>query len=62
MSLTPWFNEHIKPYRVGWYETKTGVFQDSMMRWWDGYCWRLNSNPDGFKVLYQARTWRGLLK
>lgn len=62
MKLTQWFTEHQKPVRVGWYETKTVVFPDTIMRWWDGKCWRLNPDRGAFKVLYQARKWRGIRK
>lgn len=62
MKLTPWFNEHQKPTRPGWYETTSPLIKDSMMRWWDGECWRLTSECGSFKVLYQARRWRGMRK
>lgn len=63
MKLTPWFDEYKQPVRVGWYETHTPVIGDiTLMRWWDGKCWRLNPNSDGFKVLYQLRKWRGVRK
>lgn len=62
MKLTPWFDEHKNPVRAGWYETTTPMIADTMMRWWDGKCWRLGDNKDSFKVLYQLRKWRGLRK
>lgn len=63
MTKTHWFNEHTKPARVGWYETRIPVItRETLMRWWDGQFWRLTSEPGSFKALYQPRQWRGLLK
>jgi len=64
-NLTPWYPPHIKPVRIGAYETDAmsgGVYQ-----YWDGFRWSsyCNSPQSAFRFRasksgYQSPCWRGL--
>lgn len=58
---TGWFPAHIKPVRVGWYETRNpfDYAKVSDFRWWwDGVRW--THGPGQAYTTFQNRTWRGL--
>ena len=63
MKLTPWYPPHIKPVRVGVYETlRKGCFQYWNGEWW-GY-WSSTKKDafglNGGKSVFQHPRWRGL--
>ena len=63
-TLTPWYPPHIKPVRVGVYETNTRI---GRYQHWNGKFWGL-FDPDAelaadshdCRSFYQSPSWRGL--
>lgn len=65
MKLTEWYPAHIKPVRVGWYDTLDNDGSYSQLRWYfDGrkWCWFHDNDIKKTKVIcvFQKRPWRGL--
>jgi len=63
-KLTPWYPPHIKPVRVGVYETDT---RNGRYQHWNGQFWSpYDTDPavtllyQNFRSAYQAPSWRGL--
>ena len=59
-KLTPWFDDHSKPFHVGYYDTYWFDADKVRRRYWDGVVWRLEKG--GMACGLQLHYWRGLAK
>lgn len=64
-TLTPWYPPHIKPVRVGVYETRVIFMSEGEnYQYWDGtqwgYCAHRPEYCTNFPSELQNRCWRGL--
>jgi hypothetical protein len=58
-AVTQWFQGHVKPAHIGWYERRYFHGIDfGMFDYWDGKLWRLTKG--GCNAFVQNRQWRGL--
>lgn len=62
IPLSPTFPADMKPAHIGWYRTEfyDVCFLVDMYFWWDGKRWM--TGPDGWSLVDQNLTWRGLVK
>ena len=72
-EMTDWFPAHIKPVRVGVYETFDGTWpkpkKTGLYSYWDGYEWSRNGfnlfhaeGMQGLPSAWQKKQWRGFTK
>ena len=58
LERTEWYSGDIKPVYVGYYEVRSKIFGEYLLKW-DGEKWLYS---DGSVAAFQGRDWRGIKK